>query len=206
VCGDCIVGEYVPVFRPKCKRWNFGEVVSFVGATDSDRSKFELSFGIPESEREWLEIDPRPFEAYVASHHRNKASSVQAILGSPPLETPASGRKRADSPYQETADDTPIPLKRQFYSNGRSQQQLQQQQSQPHHQAAYFGTHMHCPHTPVKTSVCRTLQFDHPGLSNRAGALPVAQPSPSCRHWTLDVSASNVCKRVSIVGIRVSEP
>jgi len=192
ICGTCIVGEYVPVFRPSRQRWCFGEVKTFRRSTNTtakcSSGKFEVAFGVPESEREWVDLASKPFEEYVSSHHRKVSSARALLMGSSP--EPPSINKQKVEPHLDENDVTPIPipLKRQLFSR-------------QHEQQPFHGT-LRCPHTPIRTSVHRALPFDDPVMyrqygyapfmsdsrhNNDVGITATTQSSPS-RHWTIDVS------------------
>lgn len=92
VCGNCLVGEFVPVFRSSLRRWSFGQVLVF----RSD-GQFCLMFGTSGTDREWVDVQPKPFDAYVAYYRTGATTSTKG----PPIPHVI---------HEPGYDDTPIPL------------------------------------------------------------------------------------------------
>lgn len=191
VCATCIVGEYIPVFRPGCNKWNFGRVKA--ASTSGAKPKFEVSFGITESEKEWLELESKPFDAYISSHHQKVAIVLGSLrqLPEPPVV--------ANEPRRDV-EDAPNSLKGHLYQRS--------QEPKPQESDSRFDVSLEeCPHTPIQASVYRTLRFDSPMHSSQGSQFdnttPVigngmnamvsrtsANQLPTSRHWTIDVSSS----------------
>lgn len=72
VCGTCLVGEFVPVYRWSKQRWQFGQVVSFCDSKVAQQ--FGFAFGSGKTEHEWLDLHPYPFDAYVISYNSKQAA------------------------------------------------------------------------------------------------------------------------------------
>ena len=192
VCAKCLVGEFIPVFRPSINRWNFGQVLSFRG--DQTDNKFELSFGIPTSGREWVELASKPFEAYVLSHHR----TIAIILGTSRQQSHES-RGAVKSAMESS--------KRTITSAFRSKRHVhdEPQPISPPRKTALFTINFDCQRTPSETSIIRAVPFDSPvhcaAASISGHATPIIgnglnakthrrSASPSClsRRWSTEVS------------------
>lgn len=92
VCGSCLVGEFIPVFRASLGRWRFGQVLA-LRSVESD-CQFCLLFGTFGADREWVDVSPKPLDSYV----RYCRTGTTKIAGS---------LKSID---ELAYDDTPIPL------------------------------------------------------------------------------------------------
>jgi hypothetical protein len=99
VCGGCMEGEFLPVFRPSIRRWSFGQVLEHRRDGNHDlrfRILFEYGDG---SNAEWYKVHPKPFEAYITYHRTSETSLVID-----------SDRTRAGNVTTKRYDDTPFPL------------------------------------------------------------------------------------------------
>jgi hypothetical protein len=71
LCGECLIGQSIPVLRPSIGKWNIGEVVFFDRSAGAHRLVFD------ENDIEWVFVPPTPFKDYI-SHHL--ATAEQATL------------------------------------------------------------------------------------------------------------------------------
>jgi hypothetical protein len=94
VCGSCLVGEFVPVFRPSRRLWNFGQVIAC--RSNEYDSQFCLLFGTG-TDREWVDVHTKPFDAYVFFHRTGGTTPIVVLPEPHVIDEPAY-------------DDTPIPL------------------------------------------------------------------------------------------------
>jgi hypothetical protein len=66
VCGDCLVGWAVPVFRKELKEWELGLVEQFNSETQEHCIQFD-----DDEQQEWAIVEASPFTAYV-SHYKEE--------------------------------------------------------------------------------------------------------------------------------------
>ncbi len=64
LCDECLVGRTVPIYRPQVHEWQVGEIDEY------DRKTGMHHFIFPDSEVEWLKVDPTPFNSYL-NHHKS---------------------------------------------------------------------------------------------------------------------------------------
>lgn len=60
VCGQCLVGKRIPVFRPSIDKWQIGEVKTFHWQTQQHVVLFD------ENDRESVDVSSSPFHDYVS--------------------------------------------------------------------------------------------------------------------------------------------
>lgn len=72
-CGDCLVGQTIPVYRPTIRRWNIGEIDYFDRTAWAHRVVFE------EDDIEWVTVSSSPFNDYI-SYHKEQNSQQEKII------------------------------------------------------------------------------------------------------------------------------
>jgi hypothetical protein len=159
VCGGCMEGEFLPVFRPSIRRWSFGQVLEHRRDGNHDlqfRILFEYGDG---SNTEWCKVHPKPFEAYITYHRTSETSLVID-----------SDRTRANV-TPKRYDDTPFPLEnigatsvRNCYHHPppasiRTTTQTMVKDLRPLSRGGTYQSYWRVPYTPSKF---RTPEFDVP--------------------------------------------
>jgi hypothetical protein len=118
--------EFVPVWRKSRKAWNIGQVLN-ISREDVGHEKFLIAFGASDNDKEWLEVESKPFEAYVHFYlqevsHRKADTGQMPETNNGPLPT----HQRTPSPEnRESANKVtphvfqwpPTPVKTQARSS-----------------------------------------------------------------------------------------
>lgn len=151
-CRKCIVGEYIPVFRPSRQRWNFGIVKLF-----DDANKCQVVFGSPEGEQEWVELSPKPFHAYVSSYHNNiSIVKAAATVPSPPVSIPPTVASAAVVVAHKEVT-TPDPMTEHLPSRCSEKK------------TCFLD--LSCPRTPIQESAYRSL-FISSATTYKSSSIP----------------------------------
>lgn len=107
LCGHCLRGISIPVFRPSKKKWQVGEVISF----DWEKEAHCMSFG---DDQESIAVTTSPFSDYVSNQsskggNQNKDTHEKSKHDSPGLKkeaNPASDSIVSPIRYQAEAGDS----------------------------------------------------------------------------------------------------
>lgn len=170
VCGDCLVGNFIPVFRLRSRRWSFGKVLAF--CTNERGQQFYLLFGTSGSDTEWVDVHKKPFDAYVMYHRKGEVTTISGFSGPHVVAEPAY-------------DDTPIPFTKRKSVSQRSRFCLQTPVTTSpqlvHENDRSMGDDLSC----WTASYCRSY-YVRPDSQKQELQESDTQPSP--RLWTIDVS------------------
>ena len=115
VCGNCLVGETVPVFRPQMNRWEFGYVERYYvhnhpqqqqqgqdhhshhQSPPDDYHLIQLSDG-----REYVRIDEYPYASYIAFYTNKNATTITTTTNKINNSTPSMDHHNHHPHHQGT--------------------------------------------------------------------------------------------------------